>query len=125
MIKRLKSCQIEAKDQRTNQSQAFKRPFSMFSKNVSPSKSPARRSSVDPDEISVKSSPMNPPSFPASPSYPNLSNGDLSNSSWAEMETHLIGHFPIYPLTLSAKQVSSLRCLKYIVGKLLQDLTNC
>ena len=32
MIKRLKTCQKEASDLRANQSQAFKRPFSMFSK---------------------------------------------------------------------------------------------
>ena len=80
MIKRLKTCQIEAKEQRANQSQAFKRPFSMFSKNMSPSKSPSRRVSIENDENLVKSAQaMNPPSFPASPNYPNLSNGDLSN----------------------------------------------
>ena len=33
-------------------------------------------------------------------------------SSWAEMETHLIGHFPIFPLTLSAKQVFILQFLQ-------------
>ena len=32
MIKRLKSCQKEASEERANQKQAFKRPFSMFSK---------------------------------------------------------------------------------------------
>ena len=31
-IKRLKSCQKEASEERANQKQAFKRPFSMFSK---------------------------------------------------------------------------------------------
>ena len=35
-----------------------------------------------------------------------------SNSSWAEMESQLIGHFPIHPLTLSAKQVFALRYLQ-------------
>ena len=80
MIKRLKACQIEAKEQRANQSQAFKRPFSMFSKNMSPSKSPSRRLSIENDENLVKSAQaINPPFFPASPNYPNLSNGDLSN----------------------------------------------
>ena len=80
MIKRLKTCQIEAKEQRANQSQAFKRPFSMFSKNMSPSKSPSRRLSIENDENLVKSAQaINPPFFPASPNYPNLSNGDLSN----------------------------------------------
>jgi len=35
-------------------------------------------------------------------------NGDheWSNSSWAEMESLVIGHFPIYPLTTTAQQVN-------------------
>ncbi len=42
----------------------------------------------------------------ASPSY-----GEWSNSSWAELESQMIGHFPIHPLTLSVKQVFALRYL--------------
>ena len=52
-------------------------------------------------------------SGPGSPSGSNGLNGpgDWSNSSWAEMESHMIGHFPIHPLTLSAKQIFILRLL--------------
>ena len=52
-------------------------------------------------------------SCPGSPTGSNGLNcmGDWSNSSWAEMESHMIGHFPIYPLTLSAKQIFILRLL--------------
>ena len=52
-------------------------------------------------------------SGPGSPTGSNGLNcmGDCSNSSWAEMESHMIGHFPIYPLTLSAKQIFILRLL--------------
>ena len=49
-------------------------------------------------------------SCPGSPTG-NSGMGDLSNSSWAEMESHMIGHFPIHPLTLSAKQIFILRLL--------------
>ena len=85
----------------------------MFSKNTSigaglasPSKSPSRRVSTDLEE-GIK------PSGWASIPSPNMPNGsDWSNSSWAEMESQLIGHFPIYPLTTSAKQVFVLRYLQ-------------
>ena len=53
-------------------------------------------------------------SGPGSPSGSNGVSGmigDWSNSSWAEMESHMIGHFPIHPLTLSAKQIFILRLL--------------
>ena len=36
---------------------------------------------------------------------------DWSNSSWAEMESKIIGHFPIHPLTLKAKQSFIFRLL--------------
>ena len=38
-------------------------------------------------------------------------NGDWSNSSWAEMEAQMIGHFPIHPLTLKTKQSFIFRLL--------------
>ena len=59
------------------------------------------------------------PGWPSGPGYnscpgsPTGNNGmgDLSNSSWAEMESHMIGHFPIHPLSISAKQIFILRLL--------------
>ena len=114
MIKRLKLYKAERKNQGSNQENSFKRPFSMFSsKNnstvaglTSPSKSPSRRVSTDMEE-GIKTSGW------ASIPSPNMPNGsDWSNSSWAEMESQLIGHFPIYPLTTSAKQVFVLRYLQ-------------
>ena len=44
-----------------------------------------------------------------SPAHHN--GGDWSNSSWAEMESQMIGHFPIHPLTLKAKQSFIFRLL--------------
>ena len=48
------------------------------------------------------------PGWPSTGSLPSSINGDheWSNSSWAEMESQVIGHFPIYPLTKTAQQVS-------------------
>ena len=40
------------------------------------------------------------------------SNTENSNSSWAEMELDVIGHFEIYPITLQASQIFILRLLK-------------
>ena len=109
MIKRLKLYKAEHKKAHEGQSD-FKRPFSMFGKNTSsltsPSKSPSRRLSTDLEEGSKPSGWYSIPS----PGMPNGS--DWSNSSWAEMESQLIGHFPIYPLTTSAKQVFVLRYLQ-------------
>ena len=107
MIKRLKACQIEAKEQRANQSQAFKRPFSMFSKNMSPSKSPSRRLSIENDENLVKSAQaINPPFFPASPNYPNLSNGDLSNRYVQNSILTFIFFSPFLYITLEISKCS-------------------
>ena len=36
---------------------------------------------------------------------------DSSNSSWAEMEPQIIGHFPIHPLTEAAKQIFIIKLL--------------
>lgn len=90
MLTRLKSLKKEATETR----HTFKRPFSMFS-------SPTRRVSNDIEDQPSSSS----GNFPTQ-------NGDWSNSSWAEMESQLIGHFPIFPLTLSAKQVFIMRYLQ-------------
>merc|ERR1719391_1057742 len=49
------------------------------------------------------------PSGGTSPAHHN--GGDWSNSSWAEMESQMIGHFPIHPLTLKAKQSFIFRLL--------------
>ena len=52
------------------------------------------------------------PGWPSSgATSPHHANGEWSNSSWAEMESHMIGHFPIHPLTLAAKQSFIFRCL--------------
>ncbi len=34
-----------------------------------------------------------------------------SNSSWAEMEPQIIGHFPIHPLSRQARQIFALKLL--------------
>ena len=121
IIKRLKSLKQEHRDQ---QAQSFKRPFSMFSKGnaptppalvSSPSKSPSRRVSADFEEGQIKTSSLNtgwPSMSSPSQAHNQFNTNDLSNSSWAEMESQLIGHFPIYPLTLSAKKVFVLRYLQ-------------
>ena len=101
MLARLKTLKKDSSDQRKSSEASFKRPFSMFSN--SPSKSPNRRASMDQDE-KLPSGMVNLPS--------PIHNGDWSNSSWAEMESQLIGHFPIFPLTLSAQQVFILRYLQ-------------
>ena len=123
MIKRLKNLKKQKQELLPKQDQnspEFKRPFQMFSTN-SVAKSPSRRMSTDHDEATALkpsssaslSTSMNPAwqSMP-SPSYNNVSNGEWSNSSWAEMESVMIGHFPIHPLTLSAQKVFILRYLQ-------------
>jgi hypothetical protein len=42
---------------------------------------------------------------------PNMNNADCSNSSWAEMESFVIGSFRMYPLTWSTKVIYILRYL--------------
>jgi hypothetical protein len=120
MINRLKVNQKESEELRKNNvaGHSFKRPFQMFGTQAavksglaSPSKSPSRRLSYETEDGVAPLKSLNPgwPSVPSSsPSHP----GDLSNSSWAEMESQMIGHFPIHPLTLSAKQVFILRFLQ-------------
>lgn len=88
MIQRLKSFKAE-----NLKSDHFKRPFSMLSNGHE------RRFSSDFEAAETSRGSM-----------PELS--ELSNSSWAEMESQLIGHFPIFPLTLSAQQVFILRYLQ-------------
>ena len=46
-----------------------------------------------------------------SPPRAGFNNTDNSNSSWAEMELNVIGHFEIYPLSLQASQIFILRLL--------------
>ena len=118
MIKRLKTLKKQKQEMLPNQDQnnpEFKRPFQMFSAN-SVAKSPSRRMSTDHDEATA----LKPSSSATSsgwqsmpsPSYNNVSNGEWSNSSWAEMESVMIGHFPIHPLTLSAQKVFIFRYLQ-------------
>ena len=118
MIKRLKTLKKQKQEMLPNQDQnnpEFKRPFQMFSAN-SVAKSPSRRMSTDHDETTA----LKPSSSATSsgwqsmpsPSYNNVSNGEWSNSSWAEMESVMIGHFPIHPLTLSAQKVFIFRYLQ-------------
>ena len=117
MIKRLKTLKKQKQELVPKQDQnnpEFKRPFQMFSTN-SAAKSPSRRMSTDHDEATAfkpsSSASSGWQSMP-SPSYNSVSNGEWSNSSWAEMESVMIGHFPIHPLTLSAQKVFILRYLQ-------------
>ena len=47
----------------------------------------------------------------SSPPRAGFINTDNSNSSWAEMELNVIGHFEIYPISLQASQIFILRLL--------------
>ena len=47
----------------------------------------------------------------SSPPRAGFINADNSNSSWAEMELNVIGHFEIYPISLQASQIFILRLL--------------
>ena len=77
MIQRIKELKKEALEQRANQGQAFKRPFSMF--NNSPSKSPSRRISFDNEEVAPARS-LNP-GWPSIPS-PVHHGANVSNGEW-------------------------------------------
>ena len=110
---------------------AFKRPFAVFADSSDSNKKKEdtgggggsrrkrRRSSPgnDPNPSSSKSAKMSsksllPPPLPPArrPSFEHGLN-DSSNSSWAEMEPQIIGHFPIHPLTEAAKQIFIIKLL--------------
>ncbi|CAH2062345.1 unnamed protein product, partial [Iphiclides podalirius] len=54
---------------------------------------------------------MSPPARPPPPAQPPLSHDPSSNSSWAEMETYVIGNIQIHPPTDATKQMLILRYL--------------
>ena len=110
-----------------NRGRSFKRPFAVFADSDSKKKDDnggsrrkRRRSSPgnDPNPSSSKSAKISksPASLlPLLPSTrrPSFEHGlnDSSNSSWAEMEPQIIGHFPIHPLTEAAKQIFIIKLL--------------
>ena len=117
MLSRLKELQEKAdKERLTGYQERFKRPFALFSK--SPHKAP-RRSSSDGDlesgpgrrSLESKAGQL-APGWPGSLlSPPRVTSAENSNSSWAEMELDVIGHYDIFPLTLQASQIFILRLL--------------
>ena len=118
MLSSLKQLQEEAERERVvGYNERFKRPFALFSK--SPMKAP-RRSSSDGDQeggggrrsLESKGGQL-APGWPGSLLSPPrvASSAENSNSSWAEMELDVIGHYDIFPLTLQASQIFILRLL--------------
>ena len=114
VIPRLREFQKQFKEEREKNHAAFKRPFAMFGSSQSgapPAKSP-RRSSRDqfPDHLHPGGDGDSLEVAPHSPGKAS-SIGDFSNSSWAEMESQIIGHFQTHPLTLQAQQIFIIRLL--------------
>ena len=119
LLSRLRSFQSQATKERETKRAAFKRPFSMFSSSTSPGlKSPprkaARRDSYEGSSSDVVVAGVSPhlqqQQSQQQQQHSALSHNN-SNSSWAEMEPQIIGHFPIHPLSLQAKQVFVVRLL--------------
>ena len=131
MFKRLKELQNEMMEQvqknnpteQNNHEESkssnnkFKRPFSIFGSNSNSSIKKSKRLSTDSQEDDRMKSPdhgmtLNPGWPSSQPSSPSRnSHENWSNSSWAEMESQVICHFHIHPLTNAARQVFILRLL--------------
>ncbi len=107
MIQRMKELQeatfggrgaVASTSQGSSGGSRFKRPFAAFAKNKSDGIAYGKRRRSSDDRTSA------------------LLNGaaaadEHSNSSWAELEPHIIGHFPIHPLTDVARQVFIVKLL--------------